>query len=129
MLRHLEAYRSQLAHQGLALRSLDPPRSIGQARQRLDGLENRLHRTMAHRLAVRRTALLGLENHLKALDPTAVLERGYAIVEDRQTGMRIQSVAHVRKEQDIRVHVSDGHIDARVAAKARHKRPLGREEE
>jgi exodeoxyribonuclease VII large subunit len=53
-----------------------------------------------------------LNTSLVALNPKAVLQRGYAMVEVDDTV--IDSVAKLTKQQSIQVTLKDGHVDAIV---------------
>ena len=61
-------------------------------------------------LAVER--LHGLENQLAALNPAAVLGRGYAVV--MKKGKVVSSTGQVKVDDDLIVRVKDGEFDARV---------------
>jgi exodeoxyribonuclease VII large subunit len=61
-----------------------------------------------------RSSLTVLAGKLAALDPKAVLTRGYAIAVDRETGKAIRSVEEACPGQAIDVQVSDGSFGARV---------------
>jgi exodeoxyribonuclease VII large subunit len=53
-----------------------------------------------------------LAARLGALNPEAVLERGYAIVRDRETGAVIGSVRRVHTGQELAIRLRDGEIEA-----------------
>lgn len=55
-----------------------------------------------------------LAGKLCAMDPKAVLSRGYAIAVDRESGKALRSVAETRAGQAIDVQVADGSFGARV---------------
>jgi exodeoxyribonuclease VII large subunit len=80
----------------------------GRARAAFDARRNRLHSS--------RTVLAG---KLAALDPKAVLTRGYAIAVDRGTGKALRSVAETRPGQAIDVQVADGSFGAVVERRDR----------
>ncbi|HVP02717.1 MAG TPA: exodeoxyribonuclease VII large subunit [Solirubrobacteraceae bacterium] len=61
----------------------------------------------------RRRALDGLALALTAHDPRRVLERGYAIVDDRH-GKLVTSAARARETGALRVTFSDASVDARI---------------
>lgn len=81
--------------------------------QELDSAATR----MAHAVAIRRQAgaerLLRLKAHLGALDPLAVLRRGYSVVTDAN-GSVVRSVRDVTPGAGIAARVSDGTVDADV---------------
>lgn len=63
------------------LQRASPQRQIDLARQRLVDTEDRLHRRMDERLAALRERLAFGQIRLEGLNPTAVLGRGYSIVQ------------------------------------------------
>ena len=63
------------------LRRVSPQRQIDLSRQRLLDREDRLHRQMAQRLAALKERLAFGQVRLQSLNPTAVLARGYSIVQ------------------------------------------------
>ena len=82
--------------------------------QRMDELEHRLGASIQYKLLLTRTHLSGLIQQVSALSPTAVLERGYAIVTN-QAGQAISAVGQVSGGEALKVEVSDGvfgvHVD------------------
>ncbi len=60
-----------------------------------------------------RRALEGLGLALEAHDPRRVLDRGYAIVDDREGGL-VTSAARARELGALRVTFSDASVDARI---------------
>ncbi len=99
------------------LRYRSPERRIQIDRQRLDDFGRRLRAAQAHRLAMHSSALQGWQNRLLALSPLQVLNRGFAVVTDRESGAIIRSVKQAR--DGIHVRVSDGGFDAEVSKSAR----------
>ena len=81
--------------------------------QRVDELDHRLTATIQHRLQLARTHLSGLTQQMAALSPTAILERGFAIVTN-QAGQIISRVRQVTQGQALNVEVSDGDFIVRV---------------
>ena len=92
---------------------VSPDRRLAQYRQRIDDLERRARLASVNRLRTRRAQLDGLRLHLAALDPTAVLSRGYAIV-SAPDGAVVSSTAQVAAGDPIRVRVADGEFSAVV---------------
>jgi exodeoxyribonuclease VII large subunit len=90
-----------------------PMLRLGRDRQRIDDLTRRAALAMAGRLRTARERLNGLRLHLSALDPTAVLARGYAIV-NTPGGNVISSVAQVHPGDPLHVRVADGAFEAEV---------------
>ena len=82
-------------------------------RQRLDEMEARAGRALQHVLALRSTRLQGLTERLQALNPAAVLRRGYAIV-TFSDGTLVRSVGQVAPAQQLHIRLADGEIKART---------------
>jgi exodeoxyribonuclease VII large subunit len=78
MARRLSADRARLA--ALEARLRHPGQRLVEIRERARAAQVRLERTVASRLAGWRRDVAALEQRLLALSPTAVLERGYALV-------------------------------------------------
>ena len=84
-------------------------------RQRLDELTGRAGRSLTNQLVMRRTLVQGLQNRLAALNPYAVLKRGYAILTDA-AGQVVKSVEQVHPADRLDIQVSDGAIQSQVLA-------------
>ncbi len=92
-----------------------PTVRIARDRQRIDDLSRRAHRATIARLAQARERLRGQRLHLAALDPAAVLARGYAIV-STPAGAVVSSTAQVAAGDALCVRVADGSFEAEVSA-------------
>lgn len=108
--------RARLAQTIHTLERNSPQARVANDRQRVDEATRRLDARLRQLLALRREQLDGARRHLAALDPTATLARGYAIVRAKETGHIVKSVSHVHTGAEIRVRVSDGEFDATVKA-------------
>jgi exodeoxyribonuclease VII large subunit len=86
---------------------------IQNGRQRLDDLSTRGQLALAHRLQLQRAQMAGLHSRLQALNPLAVLERGFAVV-SRPDGSLVRSVSQVKVGAEIQVQVADGKFSADV---------------
>ena len=115
--RLLQSFTSELrwAFQGLQnqLEKNSPLFQIQSNSQRVDELDHRLSATSSHLLQLTRIHLTGLIQHMAALNPMAVLERGYAIVTN-QAGETIACVGQVSADEPLNVKVSDGDFDVHV---------------
>jgi exodeoxyribonuclease VII large subunit len=126
--RHLEQLASRLAHAGsrkisaerwslndmrqrLAAAGLDPQRHWSALRH----LRVQFHSACRHRLQARQAVLDALDARLRALDPHAVLSRGYAIATD-QRGRIVTDAAAVAVGEPLNVRVARGSIEGRVTA-------------
>jgi exodeoxyribonuclease VII large subunit len=90
-----------------------PLNQIQSNSQRVDELDHRLGATTNHLLQLARIHLTGLMQHMAALNPMAVLERGYSIVTN-QSGETIARVGQVSEGEALNVQVSDGDFDVHV---------------
>jgi exodeoxyribonuclease VII large subunit len=94
------------------LRFYSPLRRLQTDRQRVDELNRRVNAAQAHRLELGMAGMGGLENRLMALNPMAVLQRGYAVVtKNKQV---VASRSQVQEGDALRVRLRDGEFDARV---------------
>jgi exodeoxyribonuclease VII large subunit len=98
----------------------DPRQSLGRARERLTAGYTHLHRSMERKFYESRADLTALGARLQSLSPMAVLERGYALVLDRN-GAPIRSVAQVAPGDTITTRVADGAFTSRIQPAARNK--------
>ena len=95
----------------LQLRS--PQTRLRTDRQRLDDLARRAGVGVLHSLQLRHTRLAGLGQRLGALNPLAVLGRGYAVV-SHLDGRVVRSVRQVQPDDELNVQLSDGQFKART---------------
>ena len=83
-------------------------------RQRLDELTHSLTKGLTTSVAMARERFSGLEQRLATLNPQAVLDRGYSIVQRTRDAKAVTSVAQVHSDDDVQITVSDGTFDAKV---------------
>ena len=95
------------------LERVSPIYQVQRDQQRLDELEERTTRALRHILDLRRTQSQGISQRLQALNPQAVLERGYAII-SRDDGSLVRSAGQVQTGDTLHIQLSDGKIDARA---------------
>ena len=103
----LSGWTSRLAH------ALD--RSRGLSGAQIHHLENRLYRSAQVHLAVRRSAWHSLHGQLHSLSPLAVLDRGYALVQN-QSGALVRSVAQLTAGQTLLTRLADGQFTSQIKA-------------
>jgi exodeoxyribonuclease VII large subunit len=96
------------------LQQRSPLWMIASGRQRLDDLLHRVAVSLDHSLALHKVRIRGLEQSLSALSPSAILERGYAVV-SHQDGRTVRQVNQVASDDLLTVRVSDGEFSARVS--------------
>jgi exodeoxyribonuclease VII large subunit len=111
----LAAHQNGLAASTTRLRFFSPLRRIQTERQRLDELARRGLSAVQHRLALDESRLKGYERRLEALNPLAVLGRGYALVTRQVDGKLVSQVGQVKTRDRIQIRVSDGSFGATVS--------------
>jgi len=109
----LEEARRLLEKEKRALLISSPQMRINLLRQRVDELTTRLSNAVEHLVTMRRMNLRNSRERLEALNPWAVLERGYAVV-SFPDGPIITSVTQVQTGDRIEVKVSDGQFESIV---------------
>ncbi len=120
----LLAKRRQLQEEHRALRMHHPQSQLNAARQRVDEWHRRMILSFAHTLTLARTRVTALAERLHALNPRAVLQRGYAIVQHTD-GRIISSVTHIQVGEHLYVFLQDGRLEAWVVDR---RRELGKED-
>jgi exodeoxyribonuclease VII large subunit len=111
----LAAQRNGLASSIVRLRFLSPLRRIQTDRQRLDDFARRGFFALQHRLSLEESRLRGFERRLEALNPLAVLGRGYALVTRQEDRRLISQVSQAEVGTDLQIRVSDGAFGAVVS--------------
>ena len=106
--------KSFLASLVSQLRYVSPERQILSERQRVDELTRRAHSSLLHHIQLQSAHIKGMQRRLEALNPNAVLARGYAVVTRKDDGSVISRVAQAKEGQPILIRVSDGQIGAEI---------------
>ena len=100
------------------LRLVRPDRQLDQAQQRLHWLKQQIIQSMRSQLTQHQSTQTRLETKLTALDPHAVLARGYAVVRselaEQQTVVR--SVTDLMIGQTVELQLSEGRATAKIIA-------------
>jgi len=109
----LHGFRDRVARLDRALQYLSPAARLANARQRVDDVLARADATVAHRLVIQRQRVQGLAARLTALNPNAVLARGYAIVQERETEAIITSAKAITPGLALILRLQDGEAAAR----------------
>jgi exodeoxyribonuclease VII large subunit len=107
--------RAALRQEARHLAHLTPRVSLRQQSQRLDDLAERLAGRVRATVERQRQALTAVDGRLRALDPAAVLGRGYAVVTHATTNAVISAASAVRPGELLRVRVRDGQFTVTVA--------------
>ena len=82
-------------------------------RQALDGVRERAFRGAREQIQVARTELLRMQTQLRALDPSAVLERGYAILTD-SGGRTLGGLSNLNAGDAVNIRMRDGTAGAKI---------------
>jgi len=93
------------------LRFVSPERRIQSDIQHLDDLSRRALTSIVYGIQLQKKHIEGTQQRLDALNPLAVLKRGYAVVTRKDDG---RVVSHISQAADeMRVRVSDGEFEVR----------------
>jgi exodeoxyribonuclease VII large subunit len=106
--------RASISSLAAQLRYASPSRRIQSELQRLDDLARRSVSALVHRHELNLAHIDGLSSRLEALNPLAVLKRGYAVVTRKSDGGVVSKVKQVNAGDQIQVRVSDGQLDAEI---------------
>ena len=71
-------------------------------------------RGLSSAVALAQERFSGLEGRLSALNPRAVLERGYALVQRSDDGSLVSSVKQVQHSDEVAITVRDGDFQAKA---------------
>lgn len=116
-MRHRAVDRIREGHQRMDAARMRLERDIhGAARDGLRRIENAgvtLHHAMTLACRNARQELEGIEGRLQALNPLAVLKRGYSVTSD-EDGRIVRSAGMVRQGQRILTRVHEGRIESEV---------------
>jgi exodeoxyribonuclease VII large subunit len=115
MNRGLRVRRQNVARLNQELIRLSPLNRIVTRRQRLDEAWEFIDKAIATDLRHRRRTLEALRSHLDALNPTAILSRGYALLADAETGEVVSSTAAATPGRRVEAQVKDGKFVMTVA--------------
>lgn len=111
MIETLNAQRNVLASLVTQMKYLSPEKRIQSERQRVDELARRAHSALLHQIQLQSTHVKGMQRRLGALNPNAVLRRGYAVITRKDDHSVVSRVA--RASDEMKVRVSDGEFEVR----------------
>jgi exodeoxyribonuclease VII large subunit len=97
-----------------------PMSLVDQKSQLVDDMTRRLETQTQHLLEGRNERIAALGSHLNALNPNAVLRRGYAFVESSR-GI-VSSIKNINAGEDVRIHLHDGTLDSQITGKHEQER-------
>ena len=110
---HLQNHRDSLNYQQVRLERAAPLTRLAVQRQHIDRLLERSGRLIQSRVALQKARLEASRRSLLALDPTATLRRGYAVVLDA-SGYPITDPAQVLPGDRLDVRVRGDQISVEV---------------
>jgi exodeoxyribonuclease VII large subunit len=120
----LDASRQRLMDIRRRLDQLSPRRQVQNGRQRLDDMQERMARALAAYEQLRRARLDGLQQRLHALNPLAVMQRGFAVVHSAD-GRLLSSVRQISIGDEVSVRMTDGSFGAQVNQVVRENKEVG----
>jgi len=109
----LDSAQTDLDQARVRLNRESPLRRVERERQQVDNLSLQLGRDVAHRLELHRVNLKNAAGRLTALDPRAVLQRGYALVQ-MEDGSIVRSAEQLAEGNRITTRFSRGSAVSRV---------------
>lgn len=118
VLNRLNSRRTHIHQLSHRLSVSSPLNRVNVARQRLDEWSRRLELHLEHDLQHRRSRVELYYHRLEALNPQAILERGYAILTQKE-GQIVGSIAQVEIGEAVQARLKDGQFGARVESVSR----------
>jgi exodeoxyribonuclease VII large subunit len=110
----LERRSARLAQARARLTARDPATLLARCAERADGLAERLRATGRRGFERRSARLVELARTLRAVSPLATLDRGYAILVERESGRIVRSVTQAPAGSALRARLADGELALRV---------------
>lgn len=114
MQQRLRLERNRWLEQNRALLRANPEIRLRERRRRGRELSRGIQRAMEVQFRSKRARLDGLHARLQALDPLAILDRGYSVLTDVESGHVVNRVAQVSSGSLLRARLSDGDLLVRV---------------
>jgi exodeoxyribonuclease VII large subunit len=108
----LQLLSQEIKQSTYQLKLSSPLSRIQMQRQTQDEVLERMNTTLFHQTELRNMRLAGFMHRFSAVNPTAVVNRGYAIVTHRETGNVITSIHQVVRGDKIQIRVKDGTFNA-----------------
>ncbi|MEN8240863.1 MAG: exodeoxyribonuclease VII large subunit [Chloroflexota bacterium] len=105
--------RWDLAQMQASLLRRSPEGQLRSSRQLVDELFRQGERAIEHQIELYRTKLKGYSQHIAALNPQMILERGYALV-TQPDGSVIRQRSDVEAGDRLNIQVSDGEFGVQV---------------
>lgn len=123
MARRVRTRRHEVTELRAAVMRHDPRQQLAHACGHFDLCRTRLHRIVQRTLEIKRAQLKALDGQLHSLSPLAVLQRGYALVQDER-GELVRSARQLTTGDMVHTRLSNGSFTSRVES---IKEELGRE--
>jgi exodeoxyribonuclease VII large subunit len=101
----------QVLSRRLELRS--PMNQIQREHLVINQLDFRLKQWMTNYLRHQKLLLSGMDQRLEAINPDAILKRGYALIELETKGM-VTSIHELSPDDDVRILMADGSANAKI---------------
>jgi|RhiMetdeSRZDD1v2_1073273.scaffolds.fasta_scaffold17234_7 exodeoxyribonuclease VII large subunit len=108
---YINVQKSILANLLTQMKYVSPERRIQSERQRVDELARRAHYSLLHHTQLQSAHIKGMQRRLAALNPNAVLARGYAVITRKDDGSVVSRIAQASDEMHVRV--SDGEFEVK----------------
>ena len=108
----IDARKRTLERMRTGLAQLDVRLKFAAARRRLDSCDSKLGHTVRFRLSAARGTLSPLEAHLAQLSPLKILDRGYAIVENK--GKIVKTPEDAPADSEVNIRVAQGRLRGRI---------------
>lgn len=105
---------TRLEQDSARLAERHPRNTIALLRANLSADDIRLHRAMRIHLQRQSERLAALSNHLQALSPQRVLERGYTVTRLKKTGVILRHSGQVKELDRIITRFADGEVESTV---------------
>jgi len=86
--------------------------------QQIDDMLHNCHNLLATNLTFQREKLNSNYYRLMSLEPNAVLNRGYAVLEKESTGRLLSNLNDISVEDKIKIYLHDGDFNAKVTGKS-----------
>ncbi|MCL5962377.1 MAG: exodeoxyribonuclease VII large subunit [Chloroflexi bacterium] len=96
------------------LERLSPLAVLANRQRRVEELQRDMRLLVDHLVSVRIERVLSRYRQLVGMSPFAVLERGYAICQNLQTGLLVQGIEDVNTGDSVEVTVKDGRFEGQV---------------
>ena len=123
MSNHLSNRWQDVDNHARRIRSRAP--DIDTMRRRVDDMAEAISKAHSNRLFLWRERMIGLDMRLGALNPGAILHRGYSIVQRQLDGEVVSRKGQVSKGEELQVRVSDGVFPATVGSTPTKRRTGG----